>query len=391
MLTGLGLLLLLGYIGGKLASKMKLPPLIGMLFVGVLTGPYMLNWLDADLLLVSQDIRTFALIIILLRAGLGIKKEEIRHVGAIALKISSIPSVLEGFTVMGLSYYLMDFSIAEAGMLGFIIAAVSPAVVVPSMLDLKEKRLGEDKQIPTLLLAGTSIDDVIAITLFTFFLGLGTDARESSLLSDIARIPLSLLGGVLIGAALALLAVFVFRLISKKYVEKLVLLLGATILFVEMGDHIGVASLLGVMMIGFVLLEKIPGQSREFSFALGGLWVFLQILLFALVGAEVNIAVALDGGIIGVMIIAIGLAARSLGVWLATMKSELNTKERIFCMVAYTPKATVQAAIGAMPLALGVEQGAAILAFAVLSIILTAPLGALAIYASAPRLLTKAS
>ena len=390
MLTGLGLLLLLGYIGGKLASKLKLPPLIGMLFVGVLTGPYVLNWLDADLLLVSQDIRTFALIIILLRAGLGIKKKEIRQVGIIALKMSSIPCILEGFTVMGLTYYLLGFSLAEAGMLGFIIAAVSPAVVVPSMLDLKEKRLGEDKQIPTLLLAGTSIDDVFAITFFTFFLGLGTEAGDSSLLLDIARIPFSIIGGVLIGAVLAFLAVFVFKLVSKKYVEKLVILLGSTILFVEWGDHIGIASLLGVMTIGFLLLEKIPKQSREFSLALGGLWVFLQILLFALVGAEVNIDVALDAGIIGVLIIVIGLVARSLGVWLATMKSELNVKERIFCMIAYTPKATVQAAIGAMPLALGVEQGATILAFAILSIILTAPLGALAIYTSAPRLLNKA-
>lgn len=390
MLTGLGVLLLLGYIGGKLASRVKLPPLIGMLFVGVLTGPYMLDWLDSDLLLVSQDIRTFALIIILLRAGLGIQKDQIKQVGIIALKMSSIPCLIEGFTVTGLAYYLLNFSLAEAGMLGFIIAAVSPAVVVPSMLDLKEKRLGEDKQVPTLLLAGTSIDDVIAITLFTFFLGLGTDTGETSLFSDLARIPLSIAGGIVIGALLAVGVVYVFRLIHKKYVEKLVLLLGSTILFVEWGEHAGIASLLGVMTLGFLLLEKIPEQSRQFTLSLGGLWIFLQILLFALVGAEVNIHVAFDAGLMGVIIIAIGLVARSIGVWIATMKSQLNVKERLFCMIAYTPKATVQAAIGAMPLALGVEQGAAILALAVLSIILTAPLGALAIYASAPKLLKQA-
>ncbi|MFO8070133.1 MAG: cation:proton antiporter [Alkalibacterium sp.] len=390
MLTGLGLLLLLGYIGGKMASKVKLPPLIGMLFVGVLTGPYVLNWLDSDLLLVSQDIRTFALIIILLRAGLGIKKEEIKEVGMIALKMSSIPSLIEGFTVTALAYYLLDFSFAEAGMLGFIIAAVSPAVVVPSMLDLKAKRLGEDKQVPTLLLAGTSIDDVVAITVFTFFLGLGTETMGSSLLLDIASIPLSIVGGILAGALLAFLAIFVFKLINKKYIEKLVLLLGLSILFVEFGEHVGIASLLGVMTIGFIFLEKIPTQSHHFTVALGGLWVFLQILLFALVGAEVNIDVALDAGFIGLIIIVIGLMARSIGVWIATMNSALNTKERLFCMIAYTPKATVQAAIGGLPLALGVEHGAAILALAVLSIILTAPLGALAIYASAPKLLTQA-
>lgn len=387
MLTGVGLLLLLGYIGGRLVSKIKLPPLIGMLFVGILSGPYVLNWLGSDLLLVSQDIRMFALIIILLRAGLGIKKEQIKQVGTISLKLSSIPCLLEGFTVLGLAYYILGFSLAEAGMLGFIIAAVSPAVVVPSMLDLKEKRLGENKQIPTLLLAGASIDDVFAITLFTFFLGLGTETTESSLLFDLARIPFSIIGGVILGGLLALFAVYLFKLMHKKYIEKLVLLLGATILFVEWGDAIGIASLLGVMTIGFLLLEKVPAQSKEFSLALGGLWVFLQILLFALVGAEVNIAVALDSGFIGLAIIAVGLLARSTGVWLATIGSGLNAKERLFCMIAYTPKATVQAAIGAVPLALGVEQGATILAIAVLSIIVTAPLGALAIYTTAPRLL----
>jgi len=390
MLTGIGIILLLGYLGGKLASRAKLPPLIGMLFAGVVTGPYVLNWLDAELLLVSQDIRTFALIIILLRAGLGIKKGEIRQVGRIALKMSSIPSLMEGFMVTGLAYYLLDFTLAEAGMLGFIIAAVSPAVVVPSMLDLKEKRYGENKQVPTLLLAGTSIDDVFAITLFTFFLGLGTGSGEPSLLVEVGRIPFSIIGGVLSGAILALGVIFVFKLMHKKYVEKLVVLLGLSILFVEWGEHAGIASLLGVMTIGFLLLEKIPAQSKQFSLALGGLWVFLQILLFALVGAEVNIAVALDAGIIGVLIVLIGLMARSLGVWIATMNSELNTKERLFCMIAYTPKATVQAAIGAVPLAMGVQQGATILAIAVLSIVLTAPTGALAIYKAAPKLLERA-
>lgn len=390
MLSGIGLLLLFGYIGGRLVSKVKLPPLIGMLFVGILLGPYVMNRLDPELLLVSQDIRMFALIIILLRAGLGIKKEQIKQVGTIALKLSSLPCVFEGFTVLALAYYLLGFSFAEAGMLGFIIAAVSPAVVVPSMLDLKEKRLGEAKQIPTLILAGASIDDVFAITLFTFFLGLGTERVERSLLLDLARIPFSIVGGIVAGGILAVFAAYVFKFMHKKYIEKLVLLLGSTILFVEWGESIGIASLLGVMTIGFLLLEKVPVQSKEFSVALGGLWVFLQILLFALVGAEVNIAVAFESGFLGLAIIAIGLLARGAGVWLATIGSGLNAKERLFCMIAYTPKATVQAAIGAVPLALGVEQGATILAIAVLSIIVTAPLGALAIYVSAPKLLEQA-
>lgn len=389
MLTGIGLVLLVGYIGGKLVSRLKLPPLIGMLFAGVLLGPYVLDWLDADLLLVSQGIRTFALIIILLRAGLGIKKDQIKQVGTIALKISSLPCIIEGLTIAGLAYYLMNFSFAEAGMLGFIIAAVSPAVVVPSMLDLKEKGYGEDKQVPTLLLAGTSIDDVFAITLFTFFLGLGTSAEGTSLVLDLAFIPFSIIVGVLGGAAIAYAAVFLFKKIKNKYVEKLLLLIAVSILFVEWGEHVGIAALLGVMTIGFLLLEKIPEHTSYFNQSLAGLWVFLQILLFALVGAEVNIEVALEAGAIGLLIIIIGLLGRSLGVWLATMGTPLNTKERLFCMIAYTPKATVQAAIGAMPLAMGAEQGATILALAVLSIIITAPLGAAAIYASAPKLLNQ--
>ncbi|MDN6193640.1 MAG: cation:proton antiporter [Alkalibacterium sp.] len=389
MLIGLGLLLLTGYIGGKVVSSVGLPPLIGMLTVGVLMGPYVLNILDSDLLLVSQDIRTFALIIILLRAGLGIKKEQIRKVGVIALKMSIIPCILEGFTVMGLAYYLLGFSFSEAGMLGFIIAAVSPAVVVPSMIDLKEKRYGEDKQIPTLLLTGTSIDDVIAITFFTFFVGLETQTGHTSLVKNLLSIPFNILVGILLGAVIAYVFVYIFNKRSKNHSEKLVLLLSLTIIFVKWGDYTGIASLLGVMTIGFLLLEKVPTQAQTFSTALNGLWFFLQILLFALVGSEVDITKALDAGLSGVLIIIIGLLARSLGVWLVTMNSGLDIKERLFCMIAYTPKATVQAAIGAMPLALGVQQGTTILALAVMSIILTAPLGALGIYKSAPHLLNK--
>jgi len=387
MLTGIGLLLLFGYIGGKLVSRLKLPPLIGMLLVGIIIGPYVLDWLNSDLLLVSQDIRTFALIIILMRAGLGIKKDQIRQVGSIALWISSIPCILEGLTITGLAYYLLNFSFAEAGMLGSIIAAVSPAVVVPSMLDLKEKKYGEDKQIPTLLLAGTSIDDVFAITLFTFFLGLGTSGQESSVLFELAFIPFSIIAGVAGGALIAILSIYLFKKIRGKYVEKLLMLIAVSILFVEWGEHVGIASLLGVMTLGFLIFEKIPEHTERFTISLAGLWIFLQILLFALVGAEVNIEVALEAGLTGLLIIAIGLVGRSAGVWIATINTELNTKEKLFCMIAYTPKATVQAAMGGIPLAMGAEQGATILALAVLSIVVTAPLGAAAIYASAPKLL----
>lgn len=387
MLTGIGLLLLFGFIGGKLVSKIKLPPLIGMLVVGALLGPYAFNWLSEDLLLVSQDIRTFALIIILLRAGLGINKEHISRIGSTALKLSSIPCILEGLTITGIAYYLLQFTFAEAGMLGFIIAAVSPAVVVPSMIDIKEQGLGEDKQVSTLILAGASVDDVFAITLFTLFLNLGTENHPGSLFSSLVSIPITIILGVAGGALLAGFLVYILKRINRLHTEKLLLIIGAAIIFVSIGERIGVASLLGVMVIGFVLFNKLPNETVEISKSLTGIWVFLQILLFALVGSEVNIKVALESGLIGVLIIFLGLIARSIGVWLATANSELNANERLFCIIAYTPKATVQAAIGALPLAMGVERGSEILALAVLSIVLTAPLGAIAIKVTASKLL----
>lgn len=390
MLESLALLLIFGYLAAKIVSLFKLPGLLGMLFVGVLLGPFALSILDQDMLLISQDLRALALIIILLRAGLGLKRENLQQVGGVAVRISSIPCVLEGLFVLAAAYFFLDFSFAEAGMLGFILAAVSPAVVVPSMLELKESRFGENKQIPTMLLAGTSIDDVFAITLFTFFLGLGVSG-DSNVLLELGKIPLSIGGGIVGGLIIALFILFLFRMkkLTARNTEQLLLLLTISILYYEIGESIGIASLLGVMTIGLVIVEKTTDTAQLFSEKLAKVWVFAQIILFTLVGAEVNIEVALEAGLIGIVIIVIGLTGRSIGVWLATMGTNLNTKERLFCMIAYTPKATVQAAIGSLPLAAGIEGGSIILAIAVLAIIITAPLGAIGIKLSAPRLLQK--
>jgi len=390
MLESLALLLLLGYIAAKLISSLRLPGLLGMLLIGVLFGPYILGWINDDMMVVSQDLRAFALIIILIRAGLGLKRENLKKVGGVALRISSIPCIIEGFTVLAAAYFFLDFSFAEAGMLGFILAAVSPAVVVPGMLELKEEGYGDDKQIPTLLLAGTSIDDVFAITLFTFFLGLGVSG-DTNVLLELGKIPLSIGGGIAGGLIVAAVLLYLFKMkgLTTRHTEKLLLLLAVAILYYEFGEWIGIASLLGVMTIGFVILEKRQDIAVDFSGKLAKVWVFAQIILFTLVGAEVNIEVALEAGLIGVVIIALGLVGRSIGVWLATMGTNMNNKERLFCIIAYTPKATVQAAIGSLPLAAGVEGGSIILAIAVLSIIITAPLGAIGIKRSAPRLLNK--
>lgn len=390
MLLSLVLLLIVGFIAMKIVSYFRLPGLIGMLIVGALLGPYVLDLLDQNLLLVSPDLRQFALIIILIRAGLGLQRSQLKKVGRSALKISLIPCLLEGFTVMFVSYYLLDFSLIEGGMLGFILAAVSPAVVVPSMIELEESGYGTDQGIPTLLLAGASIDDVFAITLFSFFLSSAVGV-EQSILSVFVKIPYSIIGGIIGGVLVAFVLLWIIR--TKRFVLKqtdyLLILLTFALIFFYIGEWLQLASLLGIMVLGFVILDREPNQAEQFSVKLVAIWVFAQIILFTLVGAEVNLELAIDAGLIGLVIIFIGLFARSVGVWLATARSNLTFKERLFCMIAYLPKATVQAAIGSLPLAAGLEAGGIILAIAVLSIVITAPLGAIGIRLSAPRLLTK--
>ena len=390
MLVSLSLLLVLGLLAGKVVELWRLPGLLGMLLVGILLGPYVFDVLDPDLLQISQDLRSLALIVILLRAGLGLKRENLAQVGSAALRLSCIPCILEGTTVMVLARWLLSLTWPEAGMLGFIIAAVSPAVVVPGMLNIKELGYGEDKQISTLIMAGASVDDVIAITLFTFFLGLGIQG-EANVVLELGKIPLSISAGIAGGllVAILLLKMYSFKPLTTRNTEKLLLLLSLAILYFEVGEHLGIASLLGVMTIGLVMVEKRQDSANQFSQKLARVWIFAQVILFTLVGAEVNIGVAVQAGLIGALIIGIGLIGRSLGVWIATLGTNLNGRERLFCMIAYFPKATVQAAIGALPLAAGIEAGSIILAIAVLSILITAPLGAIGIKVGAPILLQK--
>ncbi len=390
MLGSLALLLAVGLLAGKAVSMLCLPGLLGMLMVGILVGPYALDLLNPDLLHISQELRSLALIIILLRAGLGLKRKNLAQVGSAALRLSCIPCILEGITVMTLSHYLLGLTFAEAGMLGFIISAVSPAVVVPGMINLKEQGYGEDKQISTLILAGASVDDVFAITLFTSFLALGLQG-QTNLWLELGRIPLSIGAGILGGflVAMVLLKLYGYKPLVTRNTEKLLLLIAFAVFYFDIGEHIGIASLLGVMTIGLVILEKRKKSAVQFAVKLAKVWIFAQVILFTLVGAQVNIHVAIEAGLIGTLIIAMGLIGRSLGVWIATLGTNLNTKEKLFCIIAYMPKATVQAAIGALPLAAGIEAGSTILALAVLSILITAPLGAVGIKVGAPLLLHK--
>jgi solute carrier family 9B (sodium/hydrogen exchanger), member 1/2 len=390
MATSLGIIVILGLIANVLFTKIKLPGLLGMLILGVFLGPYGFNLLQTDVLRASGDFRKIALIIILLRAGIGISREDLNKVGKTAIKMSCIPGLIEGFFIAFAAMKFLGFTFIQGGILGFIIAAVSPAVIVPAMLNFMEKRVGTNKGIPTLILAGASIDDVVAITIFSTFLGLYSGSHVNIGIK-LLGIPVSILLGIGAGAIIGFIMVRVFKKYHIRDTKKVLLIIGASVLLTALEtllkSKIEIAGLLGVMTIGFIILEKMPHVGKRLSLKLNKIWVFAEILLFVLVGAEVNVEVALNAGAIGIVVILIGLVGRSLGVLISVMGTNLNWKERVFCVIAYIPKATVQAAIGAVPLSLGVASGEVILAIAVLSILITAPLGAIAINASSTRLL----
>lgn len=390
MARSLAIIVLLGLGANKLFEKLKLPGLLGMLIVGVIIGPYGVNILQPGIINVSGDLRKIALIIILLRAGFGINKKDLKRVGTTALKMSCIPGLIEGFFIAFASIKFLNFTFIQGGILGFIIAAVSPAVIVPSMLRLMENGWGTKKGIPTLILAGASIDDVFAITIFSGFLGLYSGSNMNIGL-QILNIPISILIGIIMGLIVGIILVKVFEKYHIRDTKKVLLIIGLSIFLTELENtlktKVEIASLLGVMTMGFIIVEKIPHVGKRLGAKLNKIWVFAEILLFVLVGAEVNINVALDAGKVGIIVILIGLLGRSIGVVISILGTDLNWKERLFCVIAYVPKATVQAAIGAVPLSLGVASGDVILAIAVLSIIITAPLGAIGINLTAEKLL----
>ncbi len=390
MATSIAIIILLAIVSNFIFEKIKLPGLLGMLILGITIGPYGLNLIHGDLLNISSDLRKIALIVILLRAGMGIKISDLKKIGKPAIKMSCIPGILEGFFIAFISTKLLGFTFIQGGILGFIIAAVSPAVVVPQMINLIDNKIGTNKSIPTLILAGASIDDVFAITILTSFLALYS-GKDVNIASQLLQIPLSIILGIGLGLILGFIIIYLFKKCSINDVKKILIVLAISILLTTLEtifkDKLLIASLLGVMTIGFVLTEKLPNVAAPLSQGLNKLWIFAEILLFVLVGAQVNISVAFTSGAIGIIIIFIGLVGRSIGVIISLIGTNLNVKERIFCVISYIPKATVQAAMGALPLSLGVLSGDLILAISVLSILVTAPLGAIGIKVSSKSLL----
>ena len=382
MALSIAIITLLGLLFHKAFQKVNLPGLLGLLLLGMLLGPFGFNQIDETLLAISADLRKMALIIILFRAGLGISRDNLNRVGAEAVKISVIPCVLEGSLITFLAVTWLNYPFLEAGMLGFIVAAVSPAVIVPSMLSLMEDKEGINQRIPTLILAGASLDDVIAITFLSAFMGIFSGASVN-LLWQLASVPVSIVIGLLLGGIVAVMLLQLFDHYDIRHTKKAMMLVGAGIVLTAMEDAlqgiVPVAALLGVMFAGFLILERKPDVAQALADKLSKVWVLAEILLFVMVGAAVNFSLALEAGWWGLLLIAAGLAARSVGVLLSITGKHYTIKEKLFCVIAYIPKATVQAATGALPLAAGALYGEEILALAVMAIVVTAPLGAIGI------------
>jgi NhaP-type Na+/H+ or K+/H+ antiporter len=392
MALSLALIIILGLGADYLFRRMKLPGLVGMLFAGVLVGPYVLGLLSPEMMEVSADFRKIALIVILLRAGFELHRDTLNRVGRAALIMSTVPAILEILAVVLVAPRLLHISRLEAAILGSILAAVSPAVVVPLMIDFMDRGRGTRKGIPTLLLGASSIDDVFVIVVFTVFLGM-YGGENVNLIVKLGEIPLSIALGIAAGIIPGYLLLRLFQKYDWRPPRRTLVVLGTAILLTRLEEvcepWIPIASLIGVMAIGFIILEKAEPIAHIISQKLKKVWVFAELLLFVLVGAQVNIHVAWKAGLAGTLVILVGLVFRSIGTYMSLLGTPLTWKEKLFCVVAYVPKATVQAAIGALPLAAGVASGEIILAVAVLSILLTAPLGAIGIISLGERVLDR--
>lgn len=381
MLWSLALVFLGGLLAGEVFRRLRLPPLLGMLLVGIAFGPYALGLLDDSLLAISADLRKIALIIILTRAGLSLDIGDLRKVGRSAVLLCFVPATFEIVGTVILAPRLLGVGVLEAAIIGSVIAAVSPAVVVPRMLRLMDEGYGSGQGIPQMILAGASVDDVYVIVLFSSFTSLASGGTLSPL--DFVRIPTSLVLGIAAGVLCGLALAWWFSHVHMRDSIKVVIFLALSFVLVTIEDHctgiIGFSGLLAVMSMGIMLGQRIPVVSKRLSAKYDRLWVGAELLLFVLVGAMVNVAYVAYAGVAAILLILGAMVFRMAGVFASVLGTKLNGKERAFCMLAYTPKATVQAAIGGVPLAMGLACGETVLTVAVLAILITAPFGAIAI------------
>jgi len=376
MLLSLALIFTVGLILGEIFTKLKLPGFLGMIITGMVLGPHVLDLISSDILNISSDLRTMALVVILVRAGLSLDISDLKKIGRPAILMAFIPATLEIIAVVIFAPLIFGIGYLEAAILGSVLAAVSPAVIVPKMIKLMDEKYGQEKRIPHLIMASASVDDIYVIVLFTSFLSMYSSGDLS--VASLVEVPIAIIVGVLIGALLGyILSVFFAKFRVRDTVKVMIIMATAffVISFEEfINDFIPMSALLSVMVIGIAFLNQSEERALRLREKFSRVWVFAELVLFVLVGTKVDLSVALGAGLFAVLLLFIELSFRLIGVQLSLMKSKLNQKERLFTGISYIPKATVQAAIGAIPLMLGVEHGDLILALAVLSIIITAPI-----------------
>ncbi len=391
MLLSLALVFTIGLILSELFIKIKLPGFLGMIITGVVLGPFVLDLISLDILDISEELRKIALVVILLRAGLSLDISDLKKIGRPAILMSFIPATLEILAVAIFAPLLFGISLIESLILGSVLAAVSPAVVVPKMIRLMDEGYGQDKKIPQLIMASASVDDIYVIVLFTAFLSMYSSGAVT--ISSLYIVPIAILLGILVGAITGFILSRFFAWFRVRDTIKVLIILASSFFIIELEgwieSSIPMSGLLAVMVLGITFLN----QSEERAFRLrdkfSKLWVFAELVLFVLVGAAVDISVAMNAGLLAILLLSIELTFRIVGVQLCLIKTKLNQKERFFSGISYIPKATVQAAIGAIPLAYGVNSGNLILAIAVLAIIITAPLGAILIDSTYKKILFK--
>ena len=391
MLFSLTLIFLSGIVLGSIFNRLKLPQLLGMLLTGIILGPYLLNLLDPKILSISTDLRQIALIIILTRAGLNLDINDLKKVGRPAVLMCFVPATFEILGMIIFAPKFLGLGLLDSAILGTVIAAVSPAVVVPKMLKLMEDGYGTEEGIPQLIMAGASVDDVFVIVLFTSFIGLASNGTFSAL--NLIKIPTSIFFGISVGFLCAILLIYFFKKVHIRDSMKVIIILNISFLLVTF-EHsltgiIGFSGLLAIMSMGTGIQEKNSILAKRLSSKYSKLWIAAEVILFVLVGATVNIKYALGASIPAILLIMTVIVFRMVGVFLCLLGTSFSYKERLFCMIAYCPKATVQAAIGSIPLSMGLSSGNIILTVAVLSILITAPLGAFAIDFSYKKLLNR--
>ena len=391
MLTSIAIILLLGLVVGWLFSKLKLPSLLGMIIVGIVLSPHCLNMVDNSIIAISGDLRQIALVIILTRAGLSLNLFDLKKVGRPAVLMCFVPACIEMIGTIIVAPILLRVSVLEAAIIGSVIAAVSPAVIVPRMIKLIDEGYGKEKSIPQLILAGASVDDVFVIVVFTALTTLASTGEIS--VASFMEIPISIFLGVLLGGFVGLVLVLFFKQYHMRDSVKVLIILSVSFLLLELQNRlegiVSVSGLLAIMSMGIVIKQKYDVLAKRLSVKYNKLWLGAEIFLFVLVGIAVDINYASKAGIVVIILVIAALIFRIVGVSLSLMKTELNRKERLFCAIAYTPKATVQAAIGTIPMAMGLACGEIVLTVAVVSILLTAPFGAICVDNLYKKLLSK--